>query len=412
MTKADSISDYLVVIRSNGKNLTDPPKEILENAGQIGNDCIGRDECKLRVETNSLIENEALFKWWNDNKDSSGTATAVVYITEPAAGFAGDPEAKQKISDEVEVEVFKSGAKEFGIYVRLFSDPDGDLPADLGAKAVQVPETGNVIDIKPKLPDAVAALFNAVKVTSDGIVALSSGKSVTFNSSRSSLSFSNDFINGSVSSDDPIIGAAVGMPTFSLMSSTLQSASVDFFRSGNGVLTLSNGSDIYLRGDVNSLSYDPAQNIFTGQIYNLALGGVDPTSPFYDPSLANVSSPFLQALDNVLNPGSSQYDPFGVPIIQYQPNFDFFAQTNGFTTSAESPIVNYLQIQETPEPASILLVASGLAICVLRRLVNSRFPHIEQCFPRFSYATKAHLRRRAKTQALSNQSLSLIGRRL
>src|SRR5258706_16193039 len=63
-------------------------------------------------------------------------------------------------------------------------------------------------------------------------------------------------------------------------------------------LTIHTGGDIYLRAHIDTLVYDVTNSAFDGQLFGIALAGVDPTSPFYDPSLANIDSPFLSSLES------------------------------------------------------------------------------------------------------------------
>jgi len=358
------ISDIIKVTRANGEKVTMTPKTVDENAGVIGNDCTGRDECSAKGQTKALIEGNAkLDAWWQANKDANGDATAQVFLTEPT--FFNDAD-KGKISDLIQVEVHKNPA-EFLVTIKLFSDPQDNFKFGLNEKDVRVEEIDGPLDIKDKFPGPVADLFSHITVTSDAIVALSGGDSVIFNSVTSSLSFANDLISLSISSDDPIIGSAVDLPTFLLDMGTLGSVAISFTRSNDALFTLRNGSDIYMKAQVDSLSYDPAGNAFIGRLFGLSLGGVAPGSPFFDSSLSDIDSPFLQALDSVLDPGSPQFDPLAAMFIQYQPDIDFFAATEGFTASADSPITNFVYKGTAPEPPSLLLVAMVIAALGLRR---------------------------------------------
>jgi hypothetical protein len=209
---------------------------------------------------------------------------------------------------------------------------------------------------------------------SDVDVAKSDGKSVHFDSTTSQLSFSNDFVTDTGSTGDPLVGAAVNMPTF-VLQGVDSDGGVLFNPLGGGQFTLGLGGSTYLEATVGSLTYSPSENLFSATLSNFFVAGVDPTSNLYDPNLPAFDSTFLQYIDSVFNVNSWLFDPNASLSITYSPDSNFFAQTAAFTSSAESPITNIISIVSTPEPNSFLLFCAG-CLLIRRRLWKS----VRRCF--------------------------------
>ena len=81
-------------------------------------------------------------------------------------------------------------------------------------------------------------------------------------------------------------------------------------------------------------------------------------SPLFDPSLPNVSSAFLQGLENVLDPASANFDPAATAYFVFQPDQNIFTQSAGFTQAASGTITDQLYAgAPRPEPATLTLLA-------------------------------------------------------
>jgi MYXO-CTERM domain-containing protein len=194
---------------------------------------------------------------------------------------------------------------------------------------------------------------------SDKDTMTSAGKSVHYNSATKMLSFANDHVTSTTAAGDPLVGAAVNMPAFHLLAMT--SNGQEFFSpSAGGKLTLSVGASTYLTASPSDLVYDRSDNLFSATLSHVFVSGVDPTSPLYDPSLAGIDSTFLHYLDAVFNPASGLFDPTATLSITYTPDSNFFADTSGFTMSAESSLTNDVSVGSVPEPPGWFLLMSGL----------------------------------------------------
>ncbi|HOM16357.1 MAG TPA: hypothetical protein PLQ00_03470 [Thermoguttaceae bacterium] len=158
---------------------------------------------------------------------------------------------------------------------------------------------------------------------------------------------------------DPLIGKIMTMPQLELIQSTLGGEAVVFINPSDTYLTLSNqeGTETYLAADLTFLHYLPEENMFYGALIDLHLG-INPLSPFYDPLLTPLESPFLMDLDRLLNPNSPDYKANTWLYFQFFPDGDLWGATEGFTAAAALTGHGMLLIaQQVPEPASILLAA-------------------------------------------------------
>jgi hypothetical protein len=302
-----------------------------------------------------------------------GSITYSVYVMEPVPPPATDtdPPRTPQISDRLDVTVSTAGVAPglIRVDVKLVSDPQPNLPTSPPTGSVTVTENGNLIPVGTGfLPLPLAAFFTNISVASDVAppTISSAGNTVFFNAVTSSVSFSNDIVVGAPG--DPILGAAVDLPAFSLDRSTLGEPLVMFNRWDNNTLTIHDGQDIYLRAQIDQLIYDVSQNLFSGNLFGVSLAGVDPTSPFFDSSLANIHSLLLQGLDDFLNPNSALFDSQSSLFITYKPDSDFFVRSDGFLASASSFMITNEITVKMPEPSTVPLLCAGVAgLGVIRR---------------------------------------------
>jgi hypothetical protein len=201
---------------------------------------------------------------------------------------------------------------------------------------------------------------------------ISKGKSVHFDSAASLLSFSNDSVIDTGSAGDPLVGADVDMPDFQLQGMTPQGQEL-FTPLAGGMMTLSSGTCTSMRATVSSMTYDPSANLFSATLSGTFVGGADPASPLYDPNLNCIDSDFLHYLDSVFNPNSIMFNPASSLTITYQPDNNFFAQTFGFSTSAESAITNIISVSPVEEPSMVFPVCVALVALVRMKPTSCLF---------------------------------------
>ena len=115
---------------------------------------------------------------------------------------------------------------------------------------------------------------------------------------------------------DPIVGSEVILPPFELVEIGADEVVFDRLLVDDPV-AIANGQDLCLMGEIATLTYVPSENQFHGTLFDLALSGVDPASPFFDPALS-LNSPFIQDLDRVLNPNSPDFDRICVTLHQWR----------------------------------------------------------------------------------------------
>ena len=203
---------------------------------------------------------------------------------------------------------------------------------------------------------------NNKKKTND---AASRGNSVSFDTTAQILVFEGDFIVDTGFAGDPLVGAEVVMPLFELAEMT--SDEVVFDRLFDETVAFEGGPNRFLAGKIATLTYLISENLFYGTLIDPVVAGADLTSPLFDPGLAPIFSPYLQDLDRVLNPNSPDHDPASELYVTFEPDFDFFDLTDGYSMPALSPVSNFIFAgQEVPEPTTLALLIGG-ALALTRR---------------------------------------------
>ena len=187
-------------------------------------------------------------------------------------------------------------------------------------------------------------------------------QSIDFNATTGILSISGDTIVATPNPSDPILGATVNFSDYQFMGFTSDGALAIFWpTSNNGLLTIASGMNTFEQGDLPVLFYDVTDNLFYGSPLDFTLAGMPTSSPFYNPNLATISSPYLNGLEDVLDPASPDFDPNAHLFVTISPDTNLDTATNGFTASGDSAGTDSQFVADTPEPSTLAILIAGLA---------------------------------------------------
>jgi hypothetical protein len=109
------------------------------------------------------------------------------------------------------------------------------------------------------------------------------------------------------------------------------------------------------------LFYDVAHALFFGSPLDSTLAGMPTGSPFFDPTLPSISSPFLNSLENVLDPASSDFDSKAHLFLTLSPATNLDLVTNAFTISGESGAIDSEFVADVPESSTWAMMMLGFA---------------------------------------------------
>jgi hypothetical protein len=176
------------------------------------------------------------------------------------------------------------------------------------------------------------------------------------------LSISGDTIVGAPNPLDPILGASVSFSDYQFTGFTTNGKLAIFWATNpGGLIGVTKGTDALEKGDLPVLFYDVADNLFFASPLNYRLAGMPTGSPFFDPTLASVSSPFLNSLEDVLDPASSDFDANAHLFLTVSPSMNLDLATNDFTISGMSGAADSEFVSGVPEPSTWVLMLTGLA---------------------------------------------------
>jgi hypothetical protein len=347
---------------------TDPPIQTICNAFKVGN-----VECKAGNAFYFPIDNKPVpfFSVRNDSGviitdlhleilnpgkykvDLDPKTGGILKVTADPNGAFTQPDASW---DKGRSDIFDKITRSNNNRTIDFTDPKaGTKGLDKGVNLLD----GKEIPENATLPILVKSSFSVPKAD-----AKSDGKSVIYDPISATLSFANDFINSTFDPLDPVLGAEVSPPAFRKVGS---SGSQVNFAAIDPLFALHDSSTMFLTGAMDILTYSIPANQFFGTVFPISIAGVDSGSPFFSSTLPDLTSEFLEGIDEYLNPNSTIFDPNSRFFYTAKPEANFFALTNGFSTRFESPLTNSVFVAAVPEPGTLALLVIGtwglLAAC-------------------------------------------------
>jgi hypothetical protein len=205
-------------------------------------------------------------------------------------------------------------------------------------------------------------------------------KSIEYAATTGILSIHEDSIISAPFATDPIVGATLTFPDFHFTGFSFDERLAVFWPTDNTPYVMAEDGSIYQKSVIPFLFYDMAENLFYATLSDTVLAGVSPGSPFYDPSLPNISSPFLSSLDSILNSNSILFDPDAYLYLTITPNVDFGKLTAKFTLDLSTGGDDgQLAAHPTPEPSTLVLLGLGLGGLLVCRLRRNHWP--PPCLP-------------------------------
>lgn len=165
---------------------------------------------------------------------------------------------------------------------------------------------------------------------------ISNDESISYNATTRMLSIHNDRIISTPIVTDPILEASVNFPDFQFTGFTSNKELGIFWSDNDSLLTITDNENIYVQSDIPILYYLVNDNLFYTALSDITLAGMSPSSLFYNPELSSISSPFLNSVDTVLNPSSSDFDLLADFYVTINPDLNFTTLTDNFTESGET----------------------------------------------------------------------------
>jgi hypothetical protein len=200
------------------------------------------------------------------------------------------------------------------------------------------------------------------------------GSTVEFDATTGMLTFAGDSVIDTGFAGDPLVGADVLIPSYTLLGLSTDGSNVVFADEANDVdfLQMQTGSGKVFDAAAQFLFYDIADNTFSTELSMLGLAGAPAGTAFDYETLAALSSPSLALLNNELNPGGAT-SLGDIPLgLSFTSSSNFGALTDDFAVSGSSGYAGSIFVTAAPEPASLWALSSGLiALVALWRRRNS-----------------------------------------
>ena len=192
-------------------------------------------------------------------------------------------------------------------------------------------------------------------------------RSLFFDASTRTLQIHDDYVVETPDPSDPLLGAAVHFGSYQFEGTNTALDLALFSSSDSRSLQVEGRDGMLHRADASLLFLDLARNLFYARTDDPLFCGVPPDSPFYDPELSSVASPFLAEAASLLDPGRPTFDADAGLLMTIHPDVDLGVATQGFTISAHTGATDYHFVSSVPEPGSLAGTLAGLAMLSRRR---------------------------------------------
>jgi hypothetical protein len=192
-------------------------------------------------------------------------------------------------------------------------------------------------------------------------------KSVVFDAAKGTLMIDNDVILPTPFPGDPLNGAAVVVPQYTLVGATSDPNFIEFEATfENQLFHVQQGTETLIRAGATFLFYDIAQNQFFAQLDLPQVSGAPPGTALSG-ALPDTGSQALAQLNSLLNPTGADFLPEDAPFAAvFVPDANFYTGTNQFTSSFDVGSTDYFLVT-IPEPCTLVLVTTVLVGILLRR---------------------------------------------
>ncbi len=225
--------------------------------------------------------------------------------------------------------------------------------------------TDNEPPAKPKNGKDGKPFEASTKVVDDG---------VSYDATTGILSILQDTIVETPDPMDSILGASVDFPEFQFSGLSTDGELAVFWPVMDEQFEISKDGEKYVDAKIPVLFFIAPQNLFWGALGDPTLAGLSPSSPLYNPLLSNNASPFLQGVENFLNPSSIDFNPANNFYATLIPDVDFSDLTDNFTRSGKTGASDLHFVTEPidlPEPSSGVILLIGMIFLWWRRVARN-----------------------------------------
>ena len=217
---------------------------------------------------------------------------------------------------------------------------------------------------KPKEKKGATSSKPEVKVSRTTV-----GSEMSYDPTTDTLSLGLHTVTNTLDPFDPILGGELTFDSYDFTGLTSAGDLAIFWSLGGGLLNVGQGGELFERAELPVLYYSVAQDLFFGGLFGTRFAGMLESSPFYDPALAEIGSPYFDTIAGFLDPVSPNFDPLAFHYMTFTPDTNFFDLTDGFAQAGQT-VATGQQFAAVPEPVSLLMLVTGLV--VLATMVRHR----------------------------------------